>query len=100
MRSRNSKALKPAEVEHLRRVKELPCSICNASPPSSAHHIKQGQHYTTVALCWDCHQGRNGWHGEKTIWRVKKFDEIDALAVTIERLQGLPKVPAGSGAAR
>jgi hypothetical protein len=86
MRSKNSKALTHAEMLHLRAVKELSCSVCDAQPPSDAHHIKQGQHYTTVALCWACHQGRNGWHGEKTIWRIKKMDETDALAVTIERL--------------
>jgi hypothetical protein len=86
MRSKNSSSLTEWQRNHLRRVKELQCSVCDAQPPSDAHHIKQGQHYTAVALCYACHQGRNGWHGEKTIWRIKKMDEIDALAVTIERM--------------
>lgn len=76
-----------AEREHLRRVKELPCSVCNAPGPSSAHHIKQSSAYTCVALCQDCHQGSvNGWHGQKAMWRIHKMDEIDALGVTIKRL--------------
>lgn len=89
MRSKNSKAISSADREWLGRVKELPCSVCGAPGPSDAHHIKQGQHRTCVALCRDCHQGgENGWHGRKTMWRVMKMDEIDALAITLERLAG------------
>lgn len=76
-----------SEREHVGRVKLLPCSVCDAPGPSAAHHIRQHKQYTVVALCTDCHQGsRNGWHGQKAIWRFKKMDELDALAVTIERL--------------
>ena len=79
--------LTKAEREHLRRVKELPCSVCDAHPPSDAHHIKQGLQYTVVALCKDCHQGAyNGWHGQKRLWLVKKMGELEALDVTIKRL--------------
>ena len=68
-------------------VKCLPCSVCDAPGPSAAHHIKQGQHFTVVALCHDCHQGsQNGWHGQKVMWRIRKMDELDALAVTISRV--------------
>ena len=87
MRSKNSKALSIAERKHLSRVKELPCSVCGLEGPSDAHHIKQGQHWTAVALCKDCHQGSLcGWHGQRLSWRVAKMDELDALAVTIEGL--------------
>lgn len=90
MRSKNSKAHTSAESDHMERVKSLKCSVCDAPPPSAAHHINQGQHFTTVALCWDCHQGpHNGWHGRKTIWRIKKMDELDALNITIQRLEEL-----------
>ena len=71
------------EREHIRRVKELPCSVCDASPPSDGHHIEQKLQYCVVALCRDCH---NSWHGQKLIWRVKKMDELKALNVTVERL--------------
>ena len=88
MRSKNSKPITIAERNHLLRVKLLPCSVCDAGAPSEAHHIKQGQHFTTVALCQDCHTKRssNGWHGARIMWKLRKMDELDALAVTIERL--------------
>jgi len=72
---------------HLQRVKELPCSVCDEPGPSDAHHIKQGSQYTCVALCKSCHQGSlMGWHGQKRAWAIRKMDEIDALAVTVERM--------------
>ena len=87
MRSKNSKAFTASESEHIAAVKSVACVVCNASPPSAAHHVKQGQHYTCVALCKDCHQGSfNGIHGQRRMWLVMKMDETDALAVTIERL--------------
>jgi hypothetical protein len=71
----------------LARVKALPCSVCDAPGPSDAHHIKQGAHFATVALCRDCHQGSfAGLHGQKRAWLVRKMDEVDAMNVTLERL--------------
>jgi hypothetical protein len=61
--------------------------VCSAPPPCDAHHINQGQAYSCVALCKDCHQGSfAGWHGQKRAWTLRKMTEIDALAKTIERL--------------
>ena len=89
MKSKNSRALTRAESAHMGRVRELPCSVCNAEPPSSAHHIRQGEHFTTVALCADCHQDNSmGWHGRRVAWRIAKMDELDALNVTLGRLLG------------
>lgn len=77
------------ERAHIAKIKQLPCSVCNMPGPSDAHHIKQSNPYTCVALCKDCHQGaHNGIHGRKALWRVKKMDEYDALAVTVRRLVG------------
>ena len=87
MRTKNARAITPIESAHLARVKSLPCSVCSAPAPSDAHHIVQGQHFTTVALCRDCHQGsKNGWHGEKAMWRVRKLDELGALNITLGNL--------------
>jgi hypothetical protein len=75
------------ERAHLGKVKELPCSVCDAPPPSDAHHIKQSSAYTCVALCKSCHQGSlMGWHGQKRAWALRKMDVNDALSVTIMRL--------------
>ena len=80
-------SLTAKQRKHVGRVKELPCSLCDAPPPSDAHHIKQHRQYTVVALCKECHQGSlMGWHGQKRMWAIKKMDELDALNVTIERL--------------
>jgi len=76
-----------AERAWVSMVKEQPCSICGQAGPSDAHHIKQGKHYTVVALCKSCHQGsKMGWHGEKAAWRIAKMEEIDALNVTISNI--------------
>jgi len=81
--------LSTKERKHLARVKELPCSVCDAPPPSDAHHYKQHRQYLCIALCKDCHQGSfNGLHGQRRMWSVKKMDEQDALNVTIERILG------------
>ena len=75
------------ERAHIQRVKELPCSVCDAPGPSDAHHIEQRLQYTCIALCKECHQGSvMGWHGLKRAWAIRKMDELDALNVTIARL--------------
>jgi len=67
----NSKNLTKAERAHLARVKALACSCCDAPGPSAAHHI---------------HQGPGGWHDTKSLWRVRKLDELGALNITLSRL--------------
>lgn len=87
MRSKNAKSLTRAESEHIARVKAQDCSLCGAAGPCDAHHIEQGLHFCTVALCKDCHQGSvMGWHGQKAAWRIRKMDELDALNVTVKGL--------------
>lgn len=87
MISKNKKSPTVAERAHKARVKELPCSVCDTPGPSSAHHIDQNCEWTLVALCYGCHQGRNGLHGgTRAIWKIKKMNEVDALGVTIMRL--------------
>lgn len=76
-----------AEAAHVARVKSLACSVCHDPGPCDAHHLKQGQHWTVVALCKSCHQGAIlGLHGQRRAWLLRKMNEVDALAVTIERL--------------
>lgn len=87
MQSKNKKPPTQAERRHIERVKSLPCSVCDASAPSDCHEINQGQWFTSIALCKDCHQGSlNGIHGQKRMWAIKKMDELAALNVTVERL--------------
>lgn len=87
MRSKNSKAFTADESAHLARVKMLPCVVCNAPAPVEAHHIVQGLHFITCAVCADCHRGsHNGLHGGKAMWRIHKMDELGALNETLRRL--------------
>lgn len=88
MRTKNAKRITAAESEHMGRVKSLPCSVCDATGPSEAHHIEQGLHFATIALCIHCHRGPMGIHGDKTMWRIHKMDENKALNVTLGRLAG------------
>lgn len=75
------------EREHVGRVKELACSVCDAPGPSEAHHIEQGKHFTVVAVCPECHRSPIlGWHGQRRAWKVRKLDELAALNITLGRL--------------
>ena len=90
MRAKNAAPIARGEHDHIGRVKSLPCSVCDEPGPSDAHHIKQGHHYTVIALCKDCHQGSfNGLHGQKRMWIVRKLDEIAALNITLKRLMSM-----------
>lgn len=83
MWSKNKKAMTNAERQHVSLVKELPCVICGASGPSEAHEPEQGLWFCSVALCIACHRGPMGIHGDKTMWRIHKMDEIKALNETL-----------------
>ena len=92
MQSKNKKAPTTIEREHIELVKSLPCSVCDEQGPCDCHEIKQGQWFTSVALCPSCHTGSlMGLHGQRRMWAIKKMDEIDALAVTVRRLFELRK---------
>ena len=79
--------LNEREREHLARVKELACSVCDTPGPSEAHHMEQGLQYICVALCESCHRGPLlGLHGQRRAWTLRKMTELDALNVTVARL--------------
>jgi hypothetical protein len=87
VQSKNKPSMTVLERVFVTLVKQLPCSVCDQPGPSEAHEVKQGQWWTSIALCIGCHRGPlNGLHGQRRMWMVKKMEEIDALAVTIRRL--------------
>jgi hypothetical protein len=87
MQSKNKKAPTAAEQLHIANVQALPCSLNDEPGPSEVHEVKQGQWFTSIALCPECHRGAVlGLHGQRRMWAIKKMDEMDALAVTIRRL--------------
>ena len=77
-----------AERRHVALIKEQPCGVCGAAPPSHAHHLRQHNHWTVIPLCYDCHQGPQGIHGDRTLWRIYKMDEVDVLNQTLGRVYG------------
>jgi len=75
------------ERDHITRIKEMNCGVCDASGPSDAHHIVQHEQYLCIPLCKDCHQGAfNGIHGQQRIWKVYKTNEMTVLNETIRTL--------------
>lgn len=88
------------------RVAALGCVLCahlgmEQDERTQVHHIKEGtgigersQHYLTVALCEDHHQGANGVHGlgTKGFYLRYKLDELDLLAMTLAALELQRKV--------
>ena len=84
---------------HLQRVRELPCCICSAPPPSDPHHYgrrgvgQKADDYQTVPLCRRCH---DGWHAQgycppynrsetvETFLRAQVAILMDALALAID----------------
>lgn len=87
MFSKNKAKPTAGERLHIARIKAMSCVICDASAPSECHEINQGQWFTSMPLCADCHRGSlNGIHGQRRLWNVYKMDEIDALNETIRRL--------------
>jgi len=79
--------LTAAQRKYLATVKTLSCGVCDAAGPSECHEINQGQWFTSMPLCADCHRGSfSGIHGQKRAWSLRKMDEIGALNITIQRL--------------
>lgn len=82
-----SKNLSKLDLDHMGRVKSLPCGVCGMPGPSDAHHILQGMHYLTIPLCKSCHtNSRLGWHGERAAWKIRKINELDVLNDTIRKI--------------
>lgn len=44
--------------------------------------------WLTIPLCWDCHQGTQGVHGDKAFMRIYKKTELSMLAWTLKTLYG------------
>jgi len=73
-----------AEIDHLDWVASQPCSIAGCPDKSNVHHIREfgepRNHFKTIPLCYDHHQGKNGIHtlGKKR-WRLEYGHELDML---------------------
>ena len=77
---------------HLAKVAQLPCCLCGTMPVE-LHHIREGQGMAqrapdtlVIPLCPDCHRGKNGIHGDKTMLRVMKKTELELLDETLRKV--------------
>ena len=87
MQSKNKPKPNASERLHIARIKAMNCIICDNQAPSECHEITQGQWFTSMPLCADCHRGSiNGIHGQRRLWNVYKMDELSALNETIRKL--------------
>lgn len=89
--------MKPkATQQHMDRVAQLRCGVCEQPGPVELHHILEGRtpgrrspDWLVIPLCHDCHQGSaNGIHGRRAMWAITKKSELDVLAETLEKIYG------------
>lgn len=71
MRTKGAARITPAESTHMCRVKSVSCVLCGHPPPVEAHHVIQGLHMTTIAVCDHCHRGPGGIHGDGRMLRLR-----------------------------
>ena len=86
-----------ASKRYMNRVAKVPCVLCAAlgidGVPANVHHVREGQgtgqrasDWLTVSLCRTCHQSPIGLHGDRSLMKLAKLEELDLLALTIEAL--------------
>ena len=95
----------PDEIQHMGRVKSLPCIVCEMrgevqASVTDCHHVhrdpetgqpiggsQRASHYATLPLC----AGRHHWNGSSVQMGSREFEaryghELDLLRLTYERL--------------
>jgi hypothetical protein len=86
MQSKNKPRPTKAEAEHIARIAELACIVCQAPGPSEVHEPEQGLWFASMPLCAACHRGPEGWHGTRLRWKLRKVSELSAINKTIKEL--------------
>lgn len=86
--------MRKATKAYLSRVAALSCCVCG-NHGVELHHVREGQgmaqraqDWLVVPLCPNCHRGPQGLHGDRTLMRIYKMDEMDMIAKTIEAMNG------------
>lgn len=89
-----------SEKAHLDRVAAIGCILCwllsmAQSSRTELHHPRMGtgkgqkrSDWTVVPLCGECHRGECGVHGDQSLLRLARVDELDLLGLTIQRVYG------------
>jgi hypothetical protein len=85
--SKNKPKPTAAEAEHIAKVAEMNCIVCEAPGPSEVHEPEQGLWFASMPLCAACHRGPEGWHGTRLRWKLRKVSELSAINETIKELK-------------
>ena len=81
--------------DHMGRIAAMPCICCSLldreqESRTLVHHIREDREarndWLTLPLCWACHQGPLGIHGNKSFLRMLKMSEWGLLGEIIKRL--------------
>lgn len=86
MWSKNKPKPSAAEHEHIQRIKEMDCVICGEPGPSECHEFEQGLWFASIPVCVACHRLKDGWHGTRLRWTLRKMDMVTAINETVRRL--------------
>jgi hypothetical protein len=78
-------------VAHMLAVKGLPCICCGHPQPSDAHHVNGDgmprDDMRVLPLCWNCHQGPEGYHNAKAAW-VDRYGPDYMLLPLVAKMLG------------
>ena len=83
MHSKNKPAQTKAEREYVALVAQLPCVVCDDTDPVEIHEPEQGLWHASMPLCFLCHRGKDGWHGTRLRWKLRRMDELKAINKTV-----------------
>lgn len=86
-----------AGLEHMARVKALPCVCCGKPGPSDAHHpicdrygTRKVSDFQVISLCVECHRypHPNAIHTNKAAWIERNGPDYEFLPVVADMLAG------------
>ena len=87
MQSKNKPKQTIEEREHVQRLAQMPCIICDEQGVE-IHEPEQGLWFASLPLCPTCHRDSvRGWHGRRMNWKAAGVhNEIQALNKLIGKL--------------
>ena len=86
-----------AGLAYMALVKQLPCAICDAPPPSDVHHCihdrfgsRKSSDFDTIPLCKAHHQdGPDAIHNGKASWATKHGPDYGYIQQTLKAVEAL-----------
>lgn len=85
MRSKNKPDQTAQEKRHVQKLAALSCTVCG-DLPVEIHEPEQGMWNIAIPLCAACHREKDGWHGTRLRWKLRKYDELRAINETLRKV--------------